>query len=195
MPQSVTIVTAIPDPPARPHENRPEWVQGAMERMLAGDYGDVFKRAVMWWAEFERRHLWTTASKNLPTDQRPKEIGNWLRLDRRKLSRTPAINDEAAYAKQWQCWWRKLQPDWREYDDLGHPVFGGEGSWGSLHQPGKNGILMVLLSLMWWKEIASPLTADEWQNAASDVLWVVWQMCTALSTAGCVFTFTIVLPH
>ncbi len=78
----------------------------------------------------------------------------------------------------WWAWWASLQPEWRTKDSFGRPVVGGEGTWDNLRYPGKNGMLMVLLSLWWWRGIATA-TIDDWTVAVHDVCWVLEKMAAA----------------
>ena len=66
-----------------------------------------------------------------------------------------------------------MQPEWRPCDlDDGSLVQEGVGEWLKLQRPGKNGMLLVLLSLWWWR--AHPAAdAAEWATAVDDVLWVL----------------------
>lgn len=76
----------------------------------------------------------------------------------------------------WWEWWAGLQPAWRECDDRGIPVIGGSGDWNALRAPGKNGLLIVLLSLAWWREAATNATMQRWTAALADVAWVIQSM-------------------
>ncbi|KAJ2965567.1 hypothetical protein NUW54_g14076 [Trametes sanguinea] len=130
-------------------------------------------RAAEWWTVLERSYSWQTSAKGLPTKNRPSQVAEWMRVHRRELTRHPAINDEVEYAQQWQQWWAGMQPEWRVLNADGWPVQDGIGSWESLTNPGKNGLLVVLLSLMWWRTVATSATMDSWTSAAADVAWVV----------------------
>ncbi len=52
---------------------------------------------------------------------------------------------------------------------------------------------MVLLSLSWWKRVASPQTLPLWEDAVKDVAWVITQMAKGLTTQAqgskCVYHF------
>lgn len=100
-----------------------------------------------------------------------------MRLDRRKLQKIPAIKSTAAFVKNWWLWWTQLQPSWREHDLEGRPILDGivGGGWGkNLCRPGNNGVLLLLLSLVWWKEAAS--NVGGWDLAVHDVAWTIAQM-------------------
>ena len=56
----------------------------------------------------------------------------------------------------------------------------GSRDWSKLECPGKNGLLIVLLSLVWWREIATATTLEDWHAAAADVGWVAEAMAQYL---------------
>ena len=112
-------------------------------------------------------------------------MANWLRIDRRNLKKIPTIADETQYAAQWRAWWKALQPDWRSFDADNRLEQVGSGEWGVLDHPGKNGVLMTLLSLMWWRDIATSQTLHDWHHAARDVAWTIWQMALVNSRYVC----------
>ena len=65
-----------------------------------------------------------------------------------------------------------MQPDWRNGE------FGREnvGRWPQLEVPGKNGILIVLMTLAWWSESLPSLDDLSWSTAVNDVAWVFSNM-------------------
>ncbi len=71
-----------------------------------------------------------------------------------------------------------MQPDWRELDARGRPsqAMDAQDNWDKLSRPGQNGLLMVLLALLWWREAATPATEADWAEAAQDVAWVISHM-------------------
>ncbi|TFK79716.1 hypothetical protein K466DRAFT_605927 [Polyporus arcularius HHB13444] len=97
-------------------------------------------------------------------------------------------------------WWTVLE---RSYDfksgkgfavehrppQIGHwmrvqrPPTGGEGDWQNLMVPGQNGLMMVILSLVWWKEVAET-TQAAWEAAVKDVSWVVNSMVKAAARSS-----------
>ncbi|KAF7798118.1 hypothetical protein EIP86_009333 [Pleurotus ostreatoroseus] len=125
------------------------------------------------WVQLERAYRWESMRQGLQTDDRPKQIGHWMQYLRRDLKKTPEIQDVESYALAWWAWWRGMQPEWRVDVPLGGTMRrDGTGGWEKLRRPGKNGVLLVLLSLWWWK--AHP-SADEnaWAVAVEDVKWVL----------------------
>ena len=69
-----------------------------------------------------------------------------------------------------------MNPQWRERDDSGWPVVGGEGDWSELIRSGPNGFLTVLMSLIGLQDVAD---IEFWLKAVGDVAWVLEQLKTA----------------
>ncbi|KAI0716930.1 hypothetical protein C8Q76DRAFT_616890, partial [Earliella scabrosa] len=153
----------------------PGWLRDAYDHMKSKTCGAQFDRALALWTELERMYRWQTPTKSLGAKNRPEAIGRWLRVDRRVLAKTPNMPNEAEYADMWWSWWGGLQPGWRIRGPSGRPCTGGEGPWDELSVPGKNGMLIVLLSLLWWHGIMSE-TRGDWEAAVRDVVWVLQQM-------------------
>ncbi|KAF8182184.1 hypothetical protein K438DRAFT_1601038, partial [Mycena galopus ATCC 62051] len=94
---------------------------------------------------------------------------------RRSTTRETVVEDHDALVRKWWEWWMSLAPDWRERDENGRPKVGeGAGEWGALAHPGANGVLMVLLPLVWWRRgETSAVATEDWLAAVCDVLWVL----------------------
>lgn len=92
---------------------------------------------------------------------------------------------EQEYAASWWMWWTGIQPDWRiPGEDGARPSTDVEpGPWDDLERPGTNGMLVILLSLMWWREIATEATIHDWTEAVRDVVWVLALMVKAMKPA------------
>ncbi|KAJ3001454.1 hypothetical protein NUW54_g6412 [Trametes sanguinea] len=136
-------------------EGWPSWLREAFDYMENQRLGKEFMRAVEWWTVLERAHDFETSSRGLGTTHRPPEVHHWLRVQRRVLDKTPIIADEAPTA-----------------------CCGGSG--GLICSPtganAINGLLIVLLSLVWWHMAASSETLDDWNMAVADVAYVVMAM-------------------
>ncbi|KAI9070211.1 hypothetical protein FKP32DRAFT_1558348 [Trametes sanguinea] len=133
----------------------PSWMREAFDHMESQRLGPDFMKALEWWTVLERVYGFETSAKGLGTVHRPPEVHHWLRVQRRVLGKAPSIDDEQA---------------------AGRPIIGGQGDWDALVQPGRNGILIVLLSLVWWRAAATSSTLDDWHAAVQDVRWVVVSM-------------------
>ncbi len=117
-------------------------------------------------------------STGLSTAHRPAAVHKWLQLCRRNYDQRPEMSDEVSFAEAWWKWWTELQPAWRDRSDDGRPVVGATvgDNWQTLARPGKNGMLITLLTLLWWKEVATQATEASWADAVKDVAWVMEQL-------------------
>ncbi|KAI0281132.1 hypothetical protein BGY98DRAFT_902412, partial [Russula aff. rugulosa BPL654] len=80
---------------------------------------------------------------------RPREISVWMKNGRRWTD--VDLDDTERFGKQWWDWWHSLQPKSRirRYQSRStSPTL--EMDWSGLQKPGKNGILLVMISLVWW---------------------------------------------
>ncbi|RDX40784.1 hypothetical protein OH76DRAFT_1365665, partial [Lentinus brumalis] len=159
----------------------PTWVKDGYDELTRVDHGPHFARAVGWWATLERSYKWQSSRSGLGTHGRPPAIRHWLQINRRDYHKRPPIDNEEEFSKSWWVWWTSLQPEWRQLDARGRPVMNDTvaDDWEPLTRPGLNGLLIVLLSLLWWKEIATQATEPDWDQAARDVSWVVMHMARA----------------
>ncbi|KAI9068212.1 hypothetical protein FKP32DRAFT_1562193, partial [Trametes sanguinea] len=193
-PQPTPLTSSLAQPPAEQpaindvimldEEGWPQWLREAFDHLEGQRLGRSFMRALEWWTVLERAYDFKSSSKGLGAADRPPEIHHWLRVLRRVLDKPPAIEDEEAYRTSWWKWWSGLQPDWRYRGDGDRLVIGGQGSWEALTQPGKNGILIILLSLSWWRSSATSATLDDWAAAVQDVGWVIQSMARAALEKG-----------
>ncbi|KZP34553.1 hypothetical protein FIBSPDRAFT_702279, partial [Athelia psychrophila] len=98
---------------------------------------------------------------------RPLPIGKWVKAAR-PMDKPPALAPKT-YPKQWVKWWSGLQPSWRQGDgQLPPPHYVcDQGEWGALRNCGKNGLGMVVLSLVWWGRALGK--SSLWTTAVMDV--------------------------
>jgi hypothetical protein len=123
-----------------------------------------------------------TQTTGLPSKPglRPAEVGQWIKYGQSTMRETE-VKDHGKLATQWWEWWTSLAPEWHERDEKGRPKIGEEtGEWGALAHPGANGVLTVLLPLVWWRQgEASELASEEWAVAVHDVAWVLQSLLAA----------------
>ncbi|TDL14788.1 hypothetical protein BD410DRAFT_703192, partial [Rickenella mellea] len=88
----------------------------------------------------------------LGTSGRPEEVHVWLKGGRR-LNVLPEI-DVADFATQWRKWWTRLQPVVRiPSTAAGWPLLrpaSADIDWSRTRRGGRNGLLVVVITLMWW---------------------------------------------
>ncbi|KAI9061403.1 hypothetical protein FKP32DRAFT_1576114 [Trametes sanguinea] len=160
---------AISDVIMLDEEGWPQWLREAFDHLEGQRLGRSFMRALEWWTVLERAYEFKSSSKGLGAADRPPEVHHWLRVLRRVLDKPPTIENEEAY---------------RTRGDGDRLVIGGQGSWEDLTQPGKNGMLIILLSLSWWRGSATAATLDDWNAAVEDVSWVIQSMARAAIQRG-----------
>lgn len=102
---------------------------------------------------------------------RPAQIGKWVKAAR-QMNKPPSLA-ASTYPKQWAQWWSGLQPSWRRGDGLlPSPLYVcDQGEWGPLRNCGKNGLGMVVLSLVWWGRALGKTPI--WTAAVMDVARVM----------------------
>ncbi|KAJ6534062.1 hypothetical protein DFH09DRAFT_1325501 [Mycena vulgaris] len=98
--------------------------------------------------------------------------------------RPPMVGEWLARARKWNGWWEVLQPE-------EHPVFGGlltapnlsREEWSGMAKlHGRNGLLQVMLTLLWWgdrvgdKGTGAPIDHLQWTSAVMDVTWVLGEL-------------------
>lgn len=111
----------------------------------------------------------------------PKALVNWIRKQKRCLTRSPKIPDVDVFGASWRVWWTGLQPEWRRKSRRGgntwplkRTPFPAHEEWLELRYRGQDGLGLVLLSLGWWATcVQSSKDRKGWNSAVDDVLWVL----------------------
>ena len=118
------------------------------------------------------RTIFKTVGENFPpmTDIRPNEIGVWMKT-RRLWIDIPIANIDS-YTIAWWSWWVALQPEERKQHVVGNdanpltmPTI--DMDWKKLRKTGKNGLSLVMVTLIWWGKMSS--CSEEWKMAVMDV--------------------------
>lgn len=105
-----------------------------------------------------------------PTISRPKELLEWINKDR-PLEHIE-IGKPAEFGVRWCAWWESLQPDERSNmttEGLLEPHV--DMTWWTVQKPGKNGLLLVMMSLVWWGWAGRQ--SKTWKVAVRDVVAVI----------------------
>ncbi|KAF7971124.1 hypothetical protein HWV62_21996 [Athelia sp. TMB] len=118
---------------------------------------------------------------NIPplTDLRPLEVREWMRVSKGWIDRDIVTEDFGAI---WWKWWSALQPSSRFEEgrlDMMSPTYLME--WKTIRKPGKNGLLLIIMSLRWWG-VAST-ASGEWQKAVDDVSAAIFCMVNEMEHA------------
>lgn len=107
------------------------------------------------------------------TNIRPAEVRSWMK-NHRKWADEP-IKDLGVFTTAWWAWWSALQPPTRfKTGNCGMMPSTYTMEWGSLRKSGKNGLLLIILTLRWWG--VESRASKEWQKAVDDVSSAVFCM-------------------
>ncbi|KAJ7117955.1 hypothetical protein C8R43DRAFT_960459 [Mycena crocata] len=136
---------------------------------------------------------------NATTQDRPVAVKGWLARARNwnktvDLGELGALGSADTFIHMWWNWWAALQPEGRVLKADGRGPGGGGmltvprvcdwGSMGGLH--GKNGLLQVMASLLWWGERVEgdPLDTARWSSAVDEVGYVLGEVTAAVKKRG-----------
>jgi hypothetical protein len=150
---------------------------GEGEAVNKRDWGDGWLACLQSFFEFQRQAGFPDAGPSFPpaTDKRPPEIAAWMKKGRRW--KDMEIDDIETFSQQWWEWWSSLQPEQRirnGQDSL--TAARRDMDWSDLHKPGKNGFLLIMVSLVWWGNTSN--MDESWLKAVLDVTSVLCCMGT-----------------
>ena len=101
---------------------------------------------------------------------KPVEISYWQKVHHPWKDQPLQDNNLAWFSTEWWAWWRSLQPVARiptgPNDNLLAPS--SRMDWDALRKPGRNGFLLIMLSLAWWGNFSA--ANDGWRQAVADVI-------------------------
>ncbi|THU88316.1 hypothetical protein K435DRAFT_566851, partial [Dendrothele bispora CBS 962.96] len=141
----------------------PGWMVAAADYLepQAGTMGEIWSTLLEEWNIFERWHDFENPKNACYTAAgRPPIVGVWFKGGKRFRALTPkeALDGKIKdLDKTWPLWWSTINPDWRERDNTNKIVLGsdGQGDWLALNKLGPCGILLVIMCLVWWKQLLS----------------------------------------
>ncbi|KAJ7805533.1 hypothetical protein B0H14DRAFT_2222177, partial [Mycena olivaceomarginata] len=155
----------------------PKWLADGHTLLSAcPEDGSKWKEVVETWVQLEKAYGFKTSTSNILSEAkaRPEEVHQWIKYGRSTTCKTKVNSHDVLVAKWWK-WWSGLTPAWRNKDKEGRPEVGEKvGEWGVLVHLGANGILTILLPLVWWREgEAGEAASESWLAAVQDVLCVL----------------------
>ncbi|KAL0567201.1 SERTA domain-containing protein 3 [Marasmius crinis-equi] len=157
-----------------------------MDHLLDKDRGQEWKATVMKWVAMEERWVdLKVKPQSLPTGTRPDGFDVWSKRGREKRAAGLKIPNNISYEdlrRQWGLYWSDINPEWRrrEGGKVMMDLKDVEGDWSEFELPGRDGLVLPLVFLRWWSELA-PETAEaksEWVAALENVYFAY----------NCVFT-------
>lgn len=175
-----------PPPPSSPFiledECIPEASKMAYEAVLmdVNNWGSTWTSCIRTFFNVEREAGFDLLDRRLPSSRlRPGRMVDWTK--KRVVSGphwdTLNTGDADAFGQTWWAWWVDVQPAGRGNQSsdllLNRPAHGLD--WKRLHKTGPNGLFFVVVSLVWWRNMADS-EPSSWLDAVNDVGWVLSQM-------------------
>ncbi|KAJ6450540.1 hypothetical protein C8R47DRAFT_1230230 [Mycena vitilis] len=148
----------------------------------AARFGDGWEECVWAFVCFEEASGFPAERVRMPVSPARNKVGidSWISLGRKSWPPTITATPEQ-YGKWFWNWWRGMQPKARLIED-GVMSRASDIVWDGIRDlSGKNGLLQVVMVLMWWgikahSDVASAADAMDWQLAMEDVRWVLDEM-------------------
>ncbi|KAJ4465787.1 hypothetical protein C8J55DRAFT_440494 [Lentinula edodes] len=158
--------TLFPSAPA------PTWFQQAFT-FLNHDLGAEYCRLMQLWIRFEQLSNWRVSKSRLSDLNRPAMLNDW---SKRRTGSVPALSTATLvyrFGESVWTWWCSLQPPWRTYSITNNRptplelLVPGNG-WHSLNKGGKNGLMLIVTCLKWWREGLESLSEVEKRELETD---------------------------
>lgn len=151
---------------------QPKWVVMALSVLQSTPLGPEWDVLLRNWLQFEQNEGFEGSTK-LGCRHRPPIISDWIRYARKPNFRSE-IKNLSNFIREFDAWWRVLQPAWRHDDDTDLLRRDGE-DWECLRCSGVNGLLSVLAALFFWGcHVRESVTfKSRWSEALEDVSYAV----------------------
>ncbi|KAJ3895969.1 hypothetical protein GG344DRAFT_22218, partial [Lentinula edodes] len=154
------------------------WFQQAFA-FLNHDLGTEYSNLIQLWMRFEQLNHWKVSRSKLSDLNRPAMLNDWCK---RRTGSVPALSTAALvyrFGENVWTWWCSLQPPWRPCSITNNrptPLLILGTEWHSLNTGGKNGWMLIITCLKWWREgLDSILEAEkrdletDWYVAVEDI--------------------------
>lgn len=150
-------------------------IKNSVSAARARDWGDGWMECLREFIEFQKRAGFPDVGLSFPSAAgfRPPEISVWMK--NRRPWKDMEVADKETFGQQWWSWWSSLQPDSRTPSD--EPTI--HMDWGKLQKAGRNGFLLIMLSLTWWGKASE--RDGQWLEAVAEVSMVL--RCMGASSA------------
>lgn len=111
-----------------------------------------------------------------PAKGKPTEVSYWQKSHWPWKDQGLRMKPLAQFEKDWWSWWKSLQPNARGADDAEYMQPSRvDMDWTTLRAPGRNGFLLVMVSLAWWGRLSG--CSEAWQLAMLDVTVTLVCLC------------------
>ncbi|KAK7027826.1 hypothetical protein R3P38DRAFT_3190954 [Favolaschia claudopus] len=180
----------LPPPPPCP-ASAAEWYALLYPEVAAAPLGERHNLLLSLCSDLEALYGWKKPLRGFSAKNRPVQISSWITMGRGARGGTmrqgagPSIADMDTFARDWWKWWGGLQPKWRtrreddptRFQRVSYPERTQE-NWAALHNPGPNGVMTVMGSLLWWGKSAKQGKVDRepWAEAVEDLIWVLTEL-------------------
>ncbi|KAI0054924.1 hypothetical protein BV25DRAFT_1764828, partial [Artomyces pyxidatus] len=131
------------------------WMVETAEFLASAVDEREWTNVVVLWGQLERSLKYPDRMDRmhwLDVKKRPAAIGEWIKRHR-DYAKMPTIKDASQFGASWREWWSSLQPAWRrssDGDDWPMKRSGDSASWVELAKGGPNGLVLVLIAVVWW---------------------------------------------
>lgn len=147
-----------------------------------GEWGTPWEHCAAAFLDLEQAAGFEMKSYQLPkSTKRPAALAQWIQSKR--VTSGPvwdglSVGDVSEFAGIWWEWWRAIQPAGRTTSESGSLSRVDGLDWKRLHKSGPNGLLLVLVVLVFWRNMArgDKVAAGKWGEAVEDVTWAMLQM-------------------
>ncbi|THU78433.1 hypothetical protein K435DRAFT_700022 [Dendrothele bispora CBS 962.96] len=167
-----------------------------MEAYLMADVkGKDWRQAVDSLLELETAYSFKSSTKSLKNTKRPQAVQHWVSRGRKEAFPSILAGEKAdSFHQSIAAWWNDLMPEWRKLEpgsealaqvDWGETV---EGPWGTIRNPGINGLYSILACMKWLLQLHhgehkmdSGKAPSQWTLLLDDIVWVIDQLKAAES--------------
>lgn len=138
------------------------------------DLGHAYLALLEKWLTLERFNGWKySVQSHLPKKGRPNEIDAFLSLPLpSRMSYSPPQTAEfvVPFAEVVSCWWRTMQPKWRQPLVKGTLSVNTNGKdWKTLSRFGPKGWFTLLVCMKWWGQGLNTTADADWTSTLQDM--------------------------
>ncbi|KAF6745137.1 hypothetical protein DFP72DRAFT_1077736 [Ephemerocybe angulata] len=155
------------------NDSPPDWFNNAVSDLLKDDLGKDWSDLVQKWTKLESLLGFGKSAKGpLPVKLRPEEWVQWTHKGKQGLrfhDKPPFVADPLEFGIAIRKWWVSIQPAFRGPSDgpMPLPVYSTAAStiqsWSEVRKSGPNGLLSLLMLLLWWGRAASAYVS-QWEE-------------------------------
>ncbi|KAK7022919.1 hypothetical protein VNI00_016858 [Paramarasmius palmivorus] len=143
-----------------------------------------YTSAIFLW--YDLQELWESQGYKrgkLPMTERPQLIHQWCKKGRvRGFEPVRGAESDPEYLRrQFWVWWSAANPEWRRHEGI-YVLPRIDGDLSMLHQPGKDGLVLFLVILRWWYDLADGIDSDGmWTEGVKSVTCAMEALISELS--------------